>query len=147
MMHWDHSSEEDCSTSSRTPLLSIGLAILAVLMVPVFLYSIGPDGPVKVGDVLFATDIHRVRIMDSDGDDVGMHSAMCILEPRVQLVVQKMGTPSEGWMIAEPVSLDKGNPPFCYPRRPVVVYAHQVTLQPDLWGGLRDTLSQFFSGR
>ncbi len=146
-MNVDPSSEEDSSTSSDAPLLSIGLAILVVLMVPVFLYSIGPDGPVKVGDVVFATDRHRVRIMASDGDVVGVPSAMCVLEPRVQLVVQQMGTPSEGWMIAEPVGLEKTNPPFCFPRRPVVVYAHQVTLQPDLWGGLRDTLSQLFSGR
>jgi hypothetical protein len=147
MMPVDPSSEEVSSTSSRTPLLSIGLAILAVLMVPVFLYSIGPDGPVKVGDVVFATDRHRVRMMASDGDEVGAHSAMCVLEPRVQLVVQEMGLPSDGSMIAEPVALEKAGPPFCAPRRRVVVYAHQVTLQPDLWGGLRDMLAHFFSGR
>lgn len=146
-MNVDPSSEETSSGNSRTPLISIGFAVFAVLMVPVFLYSIGPDGPAKVGDVVFATDRHRVRIMVSNGEEIGTYSAMCVLEPRVQLVVQQMGPPSEKAMIAEPVGLEKTDPPFCLPGKPVMVYPHQVTLQPDLWGGLRDTLGRFSSGR
>lgn len=146
-MNVDPSSEEASSDNSRTPLMSIGLAVFAVLMVPVFLYSMGPDGPAKVGDVVFATDRHRVRIMVSNGEEIGTYSAMCVLEPRVQLVVQQMGPPSEKAMIAEPVGLEKTDPPFCLPGKPVMVYPHQVTLQPDLWGGLRDTLGRFSSGR
>jgi len=146
-MSSDPSSEDEFSTSSRTPLLSIGLAIVAVLIVPVFLYSVGPDGPIKVGDVVFATDRHRVRMMAPESGEVGTPAAMCVLEPRVQLVVQQMSLPSEGSMIAEPVALEKAGPPFYPPRMPVVVYGHQVTLRPDLWGGLRDTLSHFFAGR
>ena len=143
----DPSSEETSSGNSRTPLISIGFAVFAVLMVPVFLYSIGPDGPAKVGDVVFAKDRHRVRIMVSKGEEIETDPAMCVLEPRVQLVVQQMGPPSEKAMIAEPVGLEKTDPPFCLPGKPVMVYPHQVTLQPDLWGGLRDTLLQFTSGR
>lgn len=127
--------------------MSIGFAVFAVLIVPVFLYSMGPDGPAKVGDVVFATDRHRVRIMGSENEEIGTYSAMCVLEPRVQLVVQQMGPPSEGGMIAEPVGLEKTGPPFCVPGKPVKVYSHQVTLQPDLWDGLRDTLLQLSSGR
>lgn len=146
-MNVDSSSEETFSGNSRTPLISIGFAVFAVLMVPVFLYSIGPDGPAKVGDVVFATDRHRVRIMVSKSEEIGTYPAMCVLEPRVQLVVQQMGPPSEKAMIAEPVGLEKTDPPFCQPGKPVMVYPHQVTLQPDLWGGLRDTLGRFSSGR
>lgn len=146
-MNVEPSSEEASSGNSRTPLMSIGLAVFAVLMVPVFLYSMGPDGPAKVGDVVFATDRHRVRIMVSDDGEIGTYSATCVLESRVQLVVQQMGPPSVRAMIAEPVGLEKTGPPFCLPGKPVMVYPHQVTLQPDLWGGLRDTLLQFFSGR
>ena len=127
--------------------MSIGFAVFAVLMVPVFLYSMSPDGPAKIGDVVFATDRHRVRMMASDDDEIGTHSAMCVLEPRVQLVVQKMGPPLEGSMLAEPVALEKTDLPFCLPGKLVKVYPHQVTLQPDMWGGLRDTLSHFISGR
>ncbi|HNP61818.1 MAG TPA: hypothetical protein PKM72_13315 [Nitrospirales bacterium] len=146
-MNVDPSSEEESSTNSRAPLMSIGLAVFAVLMVPVILFSMGPDGPAKVGDVVFVTDRHRVRLMTSDGDAIGPNPETCVLEPRVQLVVQKMGIPSGGSMIAEPVVTEKVGRPFCFPGRPIVVYAHQVTLRPDLWGGLRDSLSHFFSGR
>ncbi|WP_342347452.1 hypothetical protein [uncultured Nitrospira sp.] len=146
-MNVDPSSEEEPSINSRTPLMSIGLAVFAVLMVPVILFSMGPDGPAKVGDVVFVTDRHRVRVMTSDGDEVGPNPETCVLEPRVQLVVQKMGIPSVGSMIAEPVATERAGRPFCFPGRPIVVYAHQVTLRPDLWGGLRDTFSHLFSGR
>ncbi|MDH4359231.1 MAG: hypothetical protein OEY80_08665 [Nitrospirota bacterium] len=147
MMPLDRSSEEEPSTSSRTPLISIGLAILAVLMVPVFLYSVGPEGPIKVGDVVFAKDRHRVPMIDSQFDGKRKHSSMCFLEPRVQLVVQKIGILSEGSMIAEPIAIETADPPSCPPKMPVLVHAHQVTLKADLWGGLRDMLLHFFSGR
>ncbi|MEJ2231978.1 MAG: hypothetical protein P8X46_12455, partial [Nitrospirales bacterium] len=117
MMNWDRSSEEESSTSSRTPLVSIGFAILAVLIVPVFLYSVGPEGPIKVGDVVFATGHHRVPMIDADGER--KYSSMCFLEPRVQLVVQKIGIPPEGSIIAEPIAIEKAEPPFCSPRTPV----------------------------
>jgi hypothetical protein len=146
-MNRDRSSEEESSTSSRTPLLSIGWAILAVLMVPVFLYSVGPEGPVKVGDVVFATDRHRVRMINAGVDGERIHSSVCFLKPRAQLVVQKIGIPPEGSMIAVPIAIERTERPSCPPRMPVVVYAHQVTLKADLWGGLRDTLSHFFSRR
>ena len=147
MMNWDRSSEEESSTSSRTPLVSIGFAILAVLIVPVFLYSVGPEGRIKVGDVVFATDHHRVPMIDADVAGERKYSSMCFLEPRVQLVVQKIGIPPESSIIAEPIAIEKAEPPFCSPRTPVLVHAHQVTLKADLWGALRDTLSHFFSGR
>jgi hypothetical protein len=146
-MNWNGSSEEDTSPSSRTPLISIGFTILAVLLVPVFLYSLGPGGPIKVGDVVFATDRHRVSMIDSNVEGKRKQSMTCFLEPRVQLVVQTIGIPPGGLIIAEPIALEKSTPPFCPPRMPVLVHLHQVTLQANLWGGLRDTLSHFFSSR
>jgi hypothetical protein len=147
MMNSDRSSEDESSASSRAPLISIGLAILAVLMVPVFLYSMGPEGPIKVGDVVFATDRHRVRMIDAGIDGEQKHSATCFPEPGVQLVVEKIGIPAEGLMIAKPIAIETSESPSCSTGKPVVVHAHQVTLKADLWGGLRDTLSHFFSRR
>ena len=147
MMNFEHSSEENHSASSRTPLISIGFAVLAVLMVPVFLYSVGPGGPIKVGDVVFATDRYRVPVSDADiAGEVG-RPATCILESRTQLVVQKTGVSPQGSMIAEPIAIEQSDPHYCSTRIPVVVHAHQVTLQADLWGGLRDMFSHVFSGR
>jgi hypothetical protein len=146
MMHDDRASEE-ASTSTATPLISIGIAVLIVLMVPVFLSSVGPGGPIRIGDVVFATGRYRVPMFVGDGDGARNPSSTCVLESRVQLVVQVIRVPPEGSMIAEPLAMEKVVPPYCPPRMPVVVHPHQVTLQPDLWGGLRDTFSHFFAGR
>jgi hypothetical protein len=142
----DRSSEEEASLSSRTPILSIGIAVLIVLMVPVFLSSVGPGGPIRVGDVVFATSRHRVPMIQTDGAGLRNHSLTCVLESRVQLVVQGVRISPEGSMIAEPIDMGTVVSPYCPPRVPVVVLPHQVTLRPDLRGGIGDMLSHFFSG-
>lgn len=113
-MTWNGSSEEDPSTSSHTPLISIGCTILAVLMVPVMLYSLGPVGPIKVGDVVFATDRHRVSMINSNRDGEQKTSSTCVLERRVQLVVQKIGIAPGGLIIAEPIALESPHHPFAH---------------------------------
>jgi hypothetical protein len=145
-MNRDHSSEEEPSTSSSAPLFSIGFAVLAVLLVPIFLYSVGPGGPIRVGDIVFVTDRYRVPMVNSDINGEQTQVSTCFLEPRVQLVVQRIGIPAEDVIIAEPIAIEKSEQPACPPRMPVVLHPHQVTLKADIWGGLRDTLSRFFSG-
>ena len=86
-MKTDNLPEDDTSDSSRTPLIPIGLAIITVLMVPVFLYSVGPEGPLKVGDVVFATDRHQVKFVEPNIPQTQGYQEFCILESRVQLVV------------------------------------------------------------
>lgn len=146
MMNHHHQSDENLSDSSRTPLISIGLAIFAVLMVPVFLYSVGPEGPIKVGDVVFSTDQHRVKFVDPTILAQQGYRDFCILESRVQLVVQKIDIPSTGSMVAEPVGVENIDMPYCPSRTPVILHVYQVTLKADLWGGLRDSLSHVVSG-
>ncbi len=141
-----HQSEEDLSHSSRTPLISIGAAVFAVLMIPVFLYSIGPEGPIKVGDVVFSNGQHRVKFVDPTILTKQGYQDFCILESRVQLVVQNMDTLSKGLMVAEPVGVKVIDMPYCPARTPVVLHAYQVTLKADLWGGLRDSLLHVVSG-
>ncbi len=96
MMKANHLPEDDTEDSSRTPLIPIGLTIVMVLMVPVFLYSVGPEGPLKVGDVVFATDRHRVKFIDPKIPQTQGYQDFCILESRVQLVVQKIEKASKG---------------------------------------------------
>jgi hypothetical protein len=144
MLNADHLPEDDTSGSSRTPLIPIGLAIITVLMVPVFLYSVGPEGPFKVGDVVFSTGLYRVQVVAPDAVQHQGAEDSCMLEPRSQLVVQKIGMNPIGSMIAEPIALEKAQAPFCPPRTPVLLHAHQATLKADLWGGLRDTALHFF---
>jgi len=147
MMKAVRSPEDDTTGSSRTPLIPIGVAIITVLMVPVFLYSIGPEGPLKVGDVVFTTDRHRVKFLDSNIPQIQGYQDFCILESRVQLVVQAIDTMSGSPMVAEPIGIEKIEVPYCPPRTSVLLQPYQATLKADIWGGLRDTLSNLVSGR
>jgi hypothetical protein len=144
MMNTDRSPEDETAGSSRTPLIPIGLAIVTVLMVLVFLYSVGPEGPLKVGDVVFATDRHRVKFLDPDIPQIQGYQEFCILESRVQLVVQKIDAMSGSSMVAEPIGVEKIDVPYCPPRTSFLLESYQVTLKVDLWGGLSDTVGQFF---
>jgi hypothetical protein len=144
MMKTARSPEDDTTGSSRTPLIPIGVAIITVLMVPVFLYSIGPEGPLKVGDVVFATDRHRVKFLDANIPQTQGYQNFCILESRVQLVVQKIDTMSGNSMVAEPIGVEKIEVPYCPPRTSVLLRPSQATLKADIWGELRDTVHQLF---
>ena len=135
------------SDSASTPLISIGVAVVVVLLVPIILYSIGPEGPFKIGDVVFATDRHRVKFVDPTILTSYGYQDFCILESRVQLVVQKISATSSGAMIAEPIGVEKIDLPYCPPRTSVFLSPYQATLKADIWGGLRDTVSQIISGR
>ncbi len=147
MMNSDRLPKDDTLCSSRTPLIPIGLTIVAVLMVPVLLYSVGPEGPLKVGDVVFATDRHRVKFVASKIPKTQGYQDFCILESRVQLMVQKINLMSGSVMIAEPIGVEKIDVPYCPSRTSVFLQPYQVTLKADIWGGLRDTLSNVVSGR
>ena len=116
-------------------------------MVPVILYSVGPEGPLEVGDVVFATDRHRVKFVDSKIPQTQGYQDFCILESRVQLVMQKIDPMPGSLMVAEPIGAERIEVPYCPPRTSVLLYPYQVTLKADLWGGLRDTLSNWSSGR
>ena len=145
MRNADNLPEDDTEGSSHTPLIPIGLAIITVLMVPVFLYSIGPEGPLKVGDVVFATDRHRVKFVDPTILQTQGYQDFCILESRVQLVVQHIDAMSGSLMVAEPIGVEKIDVPYCPPRTSVLLQPYQVTLKADIWSGLRDTVRHFFS--
>ncbi len=135
------------SKSSRAPLISISAAMVVVLLVPVVLCSVGPEGPVKVGDVVFATDRHRVEFADPTIPRTQGYQEFCILESRAQLVVQKIEAMSGSSFVAEPIGVEKIDVPYCPPRTSVILEPYQATLRADLWGGFRDTLSSLVSGR
>jgi hypothetical protein len=118
-----------------------------VILVLVVLYSVGPEGPLKVGDVVFATDRHRVEFADPTIPRTQGYKEFCILESRAQLVVQKINVLPGGLMLAEPIGVEKTEVPYCPPRTSVILEPYQATLRADLWGGFRDTLSSLMSGR
>ena len=146
-MHSDRFPDDESSDSSRTPLIPIGLSIVAVLMVPIVLYSVGPEGPLKVGDVVFSTDRHRVKFLDPTISRNQGFQDFCILESRVQLVVQKIDVMPEIPIVAQPIAVETVDVPYCPSRTSIIVHPYQATLKADVWGGLSDALSSLVSGQ
>lgn len=140
-------TDDHFSESSKTPLISIGAVIVVVLLVPILLYSVGPEGPLKLGDVVFATDRHRVKFVDPTLPQTQGSQDFCILESRLQLVVQNIDAMPGRSMVAEPIGVETSEVPYCPPRTSVFLQPYQATLKANLWRGLRDTLSNLVSGK
>jgi hypothetical protein len=85
-----------------------------------------------------------VKFVDPNLPRTQGYQDFCIIESRVQLVVQKIGIISGRSMVAQPIGVEKIEVPFCPSRTSVLLHPYHVTLKADLWGGLRDTLRQIF---
>ena len=144
-MKSDRFPDDETTDSSRTPLISIGFAIVAVLMVPIILYTVGPEGPLKAGDVVFATDRHRVKFLDPTISHADGFQNFCILESRVQLVVQKIDAMPGIPRVAQPIGVEKIEVPYCPPRTSIILHPYQASLKADFWGSIRDVFSNLGS--
>ena len=142
----DPSSEKNKSEQHRNPLVPIGMIVMGILFLPMLFYSTGPEGPVKEGDVVFATGKYRVSLIPGNQTAVGEPQPVCILEPREQLVIMtKLANRAEGTLLARILGKTTSEDPFCPPNAQVILMPHQVTLKVDTWGGIRDTFAHFFS--
>ena len=137
-------SEHHEAEAKRNPLIPVGLTVLAVLVIPLCIYSFGPEGPIKKNDVVFSTGQHRAYF--ADGTRYEKYRGYCILEARDQLlVVESAEARSDGTYLAQTLGTRKQEFPSCPSQSHVILYEHQITLRPDTWGGLQDALGRFFS--
>jgi len=142
----DEEPERDPSESKKSPLIPIGLAIMAVLLVPVGMYSMGPEGPIKKGDVVFSTGQHRVYFEEAGAYDAFGYPSYCVLEAREQLLVlDSAATRSDGTFVAQPLGTSLREFPSCPTSARINLHMHQLTLKADILGELRDTLTRLFS--
>ena len=137
-------SEHHATEAKRNPLIPVGLTVLAVLVIPLCIYSFGPEGPIKKSHVVFSTGQHRAHFADETLYDE--YRGYCFLQARDQLlVVESAEARSDGTYLAQTLGTRKREFPSCPSQSHVILYEHQITLRPDLWGGLQDALGQFFS--
>ena len=137
-------SEHHEAEAKRNPLIPVGLTVLAVLVIPLCIYSFGPEGPIKKNHVVFSTGQHRAPF----ADDTQYHDyhGYCMLQARDQLlVVESAEARSDKTYLAQTLGARKREFPSCPSQSHVILYEHQITLRPDLWGGLQDALGRFFS--
>ena len=139
-------SRPPASDVKRNPLIPIGCAVFAVLMIPPFIYSIGPEGPIKKDHVVFSTGNHRAYFEDDSRYQAFGYHGYCILQPRDQLVVvESAEARSDGTYLAQPIGPRKREFPSCPSQSMLILQPHQVTLKPDTWGGFQDALTRLFS--
>ena len=137
-------SEHHATEAKRNPLIPVGLTVLAVLVIPLCIYSFGPEGPIKKNHVVFTTGQHRAYFADETLYDE--YRGYCILQARDQLlVVESAEARSDGTYLAQTLGTRKQEFPSCPSQSHVILYEHQITLRPDLWGGLQDALGRFFT--
>ncbi len=130
----------------RNPLIPVGCAVLVVLLIPLFIYSIGPEGPIKKDHVVFSTGSHRAHFEDETRYRAFGYHGYCILQPRDQLLVlESAEARSDDTYLAQTIGPRKREFPSCPSQSKVILQAHQITLKPDTWGGFQDALARLFS--
>ncbi len=137
-------SEHHEAETKRNPLIPVGLTVLAILAIPLGIYSFGPEGPIKKNHVVFSTGQHRAHF--AEGSQYDDYRGYCILQARDQLLVLESAEDrGDGSYLARMLGTRKQEFPACPPQSHVILYEHQITLRPDTWGGLQDALGRFFA--
>ncbi len=144
----DSSHDRRGADQARDPLIPIGLVVLALMLVPIFLYSMVPEGPVKEGDLVFSTGRHRVQLVEAARSQENGQQDFCVLEPREQiLVIRRLPGGPERSLVARPITTVRRGPPFCPPKAEVLLMPHQANLKIDIWAALEDSVATAFSRR
>ena len=131
----------------RDPLVPIGLIVLGLMLVPILLYSMVPEGPVKEGDLVFSTGRHRVPLLDAGPYRNLGHQAFCLIEPREQLLVlRSLPGEADRSLVARPITTVRRGVPFCPPKAEVLLKPYQANLKIDIWGGIEDSVTNALSG-
>ncbi|GJL54955.1 MAG: hypothetical protein NPIRA02_20870 [Nitrospirales bacterium] len=138
--------ERNEGETSRSPFVPIGITVLGILLLPMLIYSNGPEGPIKEGDVVFSTGRHRVNFAKPVDYHVLGYKSFCVIELRDQLLVtQRPADRRDRSLIAHSLGHTKKEFPFCPTKADLILHPHQATLQANTWNRIKDTLARLFS--
>ena len=131
-------------TRTRQVIGRIALAVLLILLIPIFLYAIAPDEPFKAGVVVFANGTHHAVFVDPTAFQALGYEHTCVLEPKEQLVILQAPIERPDGTIKARTTSVGGTPthafPFCPPHAEILVKPHQVVQKPSVWGEIKETL-------
>ncbi len=136
----DQSQQTD---RSWPPLWSIGLAATIILIVPLILYSIAPEGPIREGDTVFASGRYRVMLADPVPYRQAGYDSSCVIERRDPLVV--VYSQPDGTIRARVQGKTKLEFPFCPPQAEIILAPQQVFQKPEILSDLKDSLVELFA--
>ena len=105
-------SEHHEAETKRNPLIPVGLTVLAILAIPLGIYSFGPEGPIKKNHVVFSTGQHRAHF--AEGSQYDDYRGYCILQARDQLLVLESAEDrGDGSYLAQMLGTRKQEFPAC----------------------------------
>ena len=131
---------------AEPPLWSIAAAAAVILLTPMLLFSLAPEGPIRDGDTVFSTGSHKVPLFKPEQHRQAGYDSTCLLDPKDPMIV--LHAPAEGSSVEEIIAQVQGKNtiewPFCPPQAELLVKPHQVTQQPSLVKDLRDGFMKLF---
>jgi len=128
---------------AEPPLWSIAAAAAVIILTPMMLFSVAPDGPIREGDTVFSTGAHKVALYRPDQHRQAGYDSTCLLDPKDPMIV--IHAPAEGSdeeIIAQVQGKSTIEWPFCPPQAELLVKPYQVTQQPSLLQDLRDGIAR-----
>ncbi len=128
---------------AEPPLWSIAAAAAVIILTPMLLFSVAPDGPIREGDTVFSTGAHKVSLYRPAQHRQAGYDSTCLLDPKDPMIV--IHAPAEGSdeeIIAQVQGKSTIEWPFCPPQAELLVKPHQVTQQPSLLQDLRDGIAR-----
>jgi hypothetical protein len=132
---------------AEPPLWSIALAVAVIVLTPMVLHSLAPDGPIREGDTVFSNGSHKVPLFQPDRYRTIGFELTCMLDPKDPLIVTH--SPAEGpddEIIAQMQGKNTIEWPFCPPQAELFVKRYQISQQPNILQDLPDRLRRFFKG-
>jgi len=138
-----HPGAYDNPPPSHTPLWSIGTTIALTLAVPLVLYLISPEGPIREGDTVFSTGRHTVVLAHPTEYERAGYEATCILELHDSLIV--VHRPADHLDVPFRVQVQAKTAlqfPFCPPQAEVFVKPSQVAQKPNVLADLKTGLAR-----
>ncbi len=131
--------------AAEPPLWSIAAAAAVILLTPMLLFTLAPDGPIRDGDTVFSTGAHKVPLFKPDQYRQAGYDSTCLLDPKDPMIV--LHAPAEGSNEEDIIAQVQGKNtiewPFCPPQAELLVKPHQVTQQPSVIKDLRDGMMRF----
>jgi hypothetical protein len=130
---------------AEPPLWSIALAAAVIVLTPMVLYSIAPDGPIREGDTVFSNGAHKVPLFQPDRYQQLGYDSTCLLDPKDPLIVtHSQAEVPEGELIAQVQGKSTIEWPFCPPQAELLVKPHHITQQLSLLQDLADGIRRLF---
>ena len=124
---------------AEPPLWSIAAAAAVIILTPMMLFSLAPDGPIREGDTVFSTGAHKVPLFQPDQHRQAGYDSTCLLDPKDPLIV--IQAPAEGpdeAIVTQVQGKSMIEWPFCPPQAELLVKRHHITQQPSLLQDLRE---------